>query len=358
MKKRLLAAILATMMLMSGCGADDKDSAKKDDTTTTTTASADNGDNADSKDEIPAGTPYAEHGALAVNGADLVDASGEKFQLYGMSTHGIAWFPDYVNYDTFKFLRDEWGTNCIRLAMYTHESGGYGSDGDKEALKTLVKNGVDYASELGMYVIIDWHVLNEKSPMVYLEESKAFFEEMSSLYKDKDNVIYEICNEPNGTADWKTIKNYANEIIPIIRNNDPNSIIICGTPTWSQDIDKAERDRLEYDNVMYALHFYAATHKEWLRSRLENCYYEGLPIFISEFGICDASGNGAVDIVQADAWKEMIEKYNISYMCWNLANKNEASSIIETDCDKLYGWTDDELKTEGKWISEWFKSEQ
>ena len=347
MKKKILATLLATMMLLSGCGA------KEDDTPKNTNANSNSSVDTDNTD-----TPFSLHGALSVDGADLVDENGEKFQLYGMSTHGIAWFPDYVNYDTFKYLRDEWGTNCIRLAMYTHENGGYGSDGDKEALKTLVKNGVDYATQLGMYVIIDWHVLNEKSPMVYIEESKDFFEEMSSLYKDYDNVIYEICNEPNSNANWSVIKEYANEIIPIIRNNDENSIVICGTPTWSQDIHRASAERLEFDNVMYALHFYAATHKDWLRNRMETCINEGLPVFISEFGICDASGNGNVDIEQANAWKDIIEKYNVSFMCWNLANKNEASSIIEFGCDKLYGWTDDELKEEGLWISEWFESEK
>lgn len=307
--------------------------------------------------ETDKNTPYGKHGALSVKGTDLVGSSGEKVQLRGMSTHGIAWFPDYINYDTFKYLRNEWNTNCIRLAIYTHENGGYCAGGNKEQLKNLVKNGVDYASQLGMYVIVDWHVLNEQSPLVYKEEAKKFFDEMSKQFADKDNVIYEICNEPNSSASWQDVTTYANEIIPIIRANDPNSVILVGTPQWSQNIDQALSAPLKFDNIMYTLHFYAATHTDWLRSRMESCINSGLPVFVSEFGTCDASGNGAVDIGQSNAWKDIIEKHNVSYMCWNLANKNESSSIIASGCSKLYGWSDSELSAQGKWIRDWFKSE-
>lgn len=302
-------------------------------------------------------TPYGKHGALSVKGTDLVGASGEKVQLRGMSTHGLAWFPQYVNYDTFKFLRDDWNTNCIRLAMYTHENGGYCAGGDQQQLKNLVRNGVEYASQLGMYVIVDWHVLNEQNPLTYKEQAKQFFQEMSKEFAGKDNVIYEICNEPNGSGSWQDVTTYANEVIPIIRANDPNSVILVGTPQWSQNIDQALAAPLKFDNIMYTLHFYAATHTDWLRNRMESCINSGLPVFISEFGTCDASGNGGVNIGQSNAWKDVIEKHNVSYMCWNLANKNESSSILVSGCTKLSGWSDGDLSTQGKWIRDWFKSE-
>lgn len=306
---------------------------------------------------ITNGTPYQIHGALSVKGADLVDQNGKKYQLYGMSTHGIAWFPQYVSMETFKTLRDDWNTNAIRLAMYTDEKNGYCAGGDKEGIKRLVKQGVDYATELGMYVIIDWHILRDGNPLTYKSEAIKFFDEMSRQYAGYDNVLYEICNEPNGNASWDTIKSYANEVIPVIRANDPNSIIIVGTPTWSQDIDQALASPLKYDNVMYTLHFYAATHTDWLRNKMKNCIKAGLPVFISEFGTCDASGNGGLNYAQAEEWKKVIEEYNVSYFCWNLANKDESSSVIASYCSKVSGWSDSELSDQGKWIKKWFKSE-
>ena len=277
------------------------------------------------------------------------------FQLYGMSTHGIAWFPQYISRDTFCTLRDDWNTNCIRLAMYTDEYNGYCSGGNQEELKTLVKKGVDYATELGMYVIIDWHVLNDRDPHVHKTEALAFFKEISALYKDHDNVLYEICNEPNSGVSWDSIKAYAREVIPVIRANDEDAVIIVGTPTWSQDIDQAAASPLEYDNLLYALHFYANTHTDWLRQRLEACIAQGLPVFVSEFGTCDASGNGGNNFDETSRWLEFLDRHQISYCCWNLANKAESSSAIAPGCGRLSGWSPEELSESGRWIREYFR---
>lgn len=305
----------------------------------------------------PIGAGFAaEHGALKLDGARLVDQNGEDIQLYGMSTHGIAWFPQFVSYDSFRTLRDDWNTNCVRLAMYTHENNGYCAGGDQEYLKSLVRTGVDAATDLGMYVIIDWHVLQDQDPNVYKDQALKFFEEMSETYADHTNVLYEICNEPNGYATWESVKSYAEEVIPVIRENDPDSVIIVGTPTWSQDIDKAQADPLDYDNVLYALHFYAGTHKDVLWNRLDSCVQNGLPVFISEFGMCDASGNGANDFDSAESWFDVIEKYNISFCCWNLANKDESSSVLKASCTKTSDWTEDDLSESGKWIRNYFRN--
>lgn len=308
-------------------------------------------------DEFAANTPYEKHGALSVKGTDLVDKNGEKFMLYGMSTHGIAWFPQYISKETFSTLHDDWNTNCVRIALYTYESGGYCTDGNRENLKQLVKNGVDIASELGIYVIIDWHILNEHNPLTYKSEAVEFFKEISAACSDRDNILYEICNEPNSGCSWEDVKTYANEVIPVIRANDKNAVILVGTPTWSQDIDKALESPLEFENIMYTLHFYAATHTDWLRDRLKVCHNAGLPVFVSEFGICDASGNGNVDLNQAEQWKALIEQYDLSHMCWNLANNNESSSVILPSCQKLSDFTADDLSEQGKWIYDWYKSE-
>lgn len=299
-----------------------------------------------------------DHGKLSVKGTQLVDKNGKNFQLKGMSTHGLAWFPGFVNENAFKTLRDDWNTNVIRLAMYSGEGGGYCTGGNKAELKALIDKGVQAASNLGMYVIIDWHVLGDQNPQTYKSEAKAFFEEMSQKYKNYDNVLYEICNEPNGGASWDgDIKPYAEEIIPIIRKNAPDSVIIVGTPTWSQDIDKAAANPLKEKNVLYALHFYAATHTGWLRDRLTQCYNKGLPVFVSEFGTCDASGNGANDFNQSKEWLTLLDKYGISYVNWNLANKNESSSAFKASASTDGNWSSSDYSEAGAWIRKWFRGE-
>ena len=274
-----------------------------------------------------------------------------------MSTHGLTWFPEFVNESAFKTLRDDWNTNVVRLAMYVDEWGnGQCYMGNKSGSLELLEKGVDICIKLDMYVIIDWHVLNPGDPSKYTNEAKSFFETVSKRYAKYPNVIFEICNEPNGGASWSgNIKPYAEKIIPVIRKNAPNSVIIVGTPTWSQEIDKAAASPLDDSNVMYTLHFYAGTHKDDLRNRLETCVQNGLPVFVSEFGMCDASGNGANDFVSTTKWLDLLNKYQISFCCWNLANKDESSSVFKACSTALSDWTDDDFNESGRWIRDYFR---
>lgn len=290
-------------------------------------------------------------GPLSLAGTQLTDSGGNPVQLRGISTHGLAWYPDYVNEACIRQFREDWGMNVIRLAMYTAESGGYCTGGDKEGLKSLVKNGVEYATACGMYVIIDWHILSDGNPNTYIKEAKAFFQEMSQEYADYTNVIYEICNEPNGGTSWSQVKSYAEEVISVIRENDEDGIILVGTPNWCQYVDQAAADPIMgYENIMYTLHFYAATHTDSLRKAMVNAVEAGLPIFVSEYGICDASGNGAIDENQADKWVETMNEHGISYVAWNLSNKSETSAILKSSCGKVSGFAGEDLSDSGRWL--------
>lgn len=301
-------------------------------------------------------TPVSQHGQLSVKNGQLVDKSGKGYQLRGMSTHGLTWFPEFVNESAFKTLRDDWNTNVVRLAMYVDEWGnGQCYMGNKSGSLELLEKGVDICIKLDMYVIIDWHVLNPGDPSKYTNEAKSFFETVSKRYAKYPNVIYEICNEPNGGASWSgNIKPYAEKIIPVIRKNAPNSVIIVGTPTWSQEIDKPLSDPLNYKNVMYAFHFYAATHAG-LRSNVENCMAQGLPVFVSEFGTCDASGGGANDFNETQKWLSYFDKQGISYCNWSICNKDETCSVLRPGTSANGNWSESDLTENGKWMRNWFR---
>ena len=384
MKRRLwklLAVILVGVLLFAGCAkADEKSSENsqvKNETMSgmkedveTEDANNENVSDENSKEEgnseqgntntiIPSvafPTPSTA-GALQVIGTKLCDSKGNPITLRGISTHGINWFPQYVNEEAFSEFRNGWEANVIRLAMYTADYNGYCSGGNKEELKQLVKNGVEYATKNDMYVIIDWHILSDNNPQQNKNEAIAFFKEMSALYANYNNVIYEICNEPNGGTSWADIKAYANEVIPVIRANDSNAIIIVGTPNWSQFVNEAAADPITgYSNIMYALHFYAATHTDWLRNIMVQAINAGLPIFVTEYGICDASGNGAIDVYQANEWISVMNQYGISHVAWNISNKAETSAIFQSWCNKTSGWNSEDLSDSGKWLYEMLRT--
>lgn len=309
--------------------------------------------------DAPSGSPVAKHGQLSVKGANIVDQNGNKFQLLGMSTHGLGWFPDAVSKQSFKVFRDDWGCNSIRLAMYIEESWG-GSESLYLAQPSknyqLVTKGVDACIELGMYVVVDWHVLNPGDPTTHTKEAKEFFAKIAKEYGDSPNIIYEICNEPNGNVSWSKVKSYADEVIKEIRKYDSDAIIICGTPTWSQDIDKAKDDRLSDKNTVYALHFYANTHTDWLRNRLTQCYNAGLPVLVSEFGTCDASGNGGFNKSQTEAWLKLLDSYSLGYFNWSFCNKAETASAFKsgTNLSSIQAG-ESQLTESGKLIRSYFR---
>lgn len=294
----------------------------------------------------------ASAGRLHVKGTKLVDKKGHEVQLRGVSTHGLSWYPQYVNDKCFAQLHDKWGANVVRLAMYTEEYNGYcsGDAKNRSDLKKRIKKGVRLAKKHKMYVIVDWHILSDGNPNSHKKEAKAFFREMSREFKGYNNVIYEICNEPNNGTSWKEIKSYARSVISTIRKNDKKAVIVVGTPTWSQDVDQAAADPIKGDNIMYALHFYAATHKTDLRNKMTAAINKGLPVFVTEYGICDASGNGAIDKKEADRWIQTMDEYGVSYIAWNLSNKQESSSIIKSSCSKVSGFKKSDLSDEGKWL--------
>ncbi len=297
-----------------------------------------------------AATPVQKWGRLSVSGTNIVNQKGKKVQLKGVSTHGIAWFPQYVNKSCFKSFR-KMGVNTIRLALYSNPA-----DGFSTGLYSKVDEGIRYATELGMYVIVDWHILNDGNPKTHQKQAKKFFKRFAGKYKKQNNILYEICNEPNGNVTWKKdIRPYANKIIKTIRKYDKKNIIIVGTPTWSQDVDVAAESPLTQKNIVYTLHFYAATHKDDIRNKLKIAYQKGLPVLVSEFSICDASGNGSLDKSSAKKWMKLLNKYKIGYVAWNVSNKNESSSLIQSSCQKTGDFKKGNLSAAGKWIAKWWK---
>lgn len=236
------------------------------------------------------------------------DEHDQPVILRGASTHGMHWseMTPFVNKAAFQNLRDEWGVDMVRLVSYVTQ-GGY-TDGSQETLDTCIQNGVSYADGLGMYAIIDWHV-HEENPNDKKTEAVAFFDKYSKMYAGHDNIIYEICNEPTGTP-WSQIKPYAQEIVNTIRANDPDAIIVVGTNTWSQDVDEVATGggKIDDPNVMYTIHFYSGTHSQSLRDKVETALNAETPVFCTEFGICDVSGNGGFNIDEANRWIDYFEE--------------------------------------------------
>lgn len=308
------------------------------------------------KDIVYEDTPYGKHGALHVDGLQIKDKNNQPFTLRGASTHGMHWGDGetFLNKTAFQNLRDEWGVNMVRLVSYVTQ-GGY-TEGSKDKLDKHIQEGVSDLTDLGMYAIIDWHV-HAENPNDTKSQAIEFFDTYSKMYKDQSNIIYEICNEPTGTP-WNQIRPYAVDVVNTIRANDPDAIIVVGTNTWSQDVDEVATNggKLDDPNVMYTIHFYSGSHRENLREKVRTALKAGTPVFCTEFGICDASGNGGFDLEEADRWIDFFEENGISYCCWSLSKKNESASMISPECSKVNGFTNEDLGGTGAWLINTYRS--
>ena len=301
-------------------------------------------------------TPYGKHGALHVDGLQVKDKYNQPFTLRGASTHGMHWGDGetFLNKTAFQNLRDEWGVNMVRLVSYVTQ-GGY-TQGSKDKLDKHIQKGVSNLTELGMYAIIDWHV-HAENPNDKKSEAIQFFDTYSKKYKDQSNIIYEICNEPTGTP-WNQIRPYAVDVVNTIRANDPDAIIVVGTNTWSQDVDEVATNggKIDDPNVMYTIHFYSGSHGESLREKVRTALKAGTPVFCTEFGVCDASGNGGFNLEEADRWIDFFEENGISYCCWSLSKKNESASMLSPECNKVNGFTNADLGATGAWLINTYRS--
>ena len=289
-------------------------------------------------------------GRLQVIDGKLCGKDSEPVMLRGVSLNGLVTSESLLNEPLFEELSNA-GVNLIRLPVYTYGVGivGYCTKGDKERHKQDIAEGVKLAEAHDMYVIIDWHILSDGDPNTYLDDARLFFAEMAETYGDSSNVLYEICNEPNG-VDWKTVKAYAEQVIPVIREKDPDSVILVGNPDWSKDLNSVAADPLAFGNVLYSLHFYAATHGKEYRDMTERLSQNGLPIFVTEYGVTAASGGHPRDLESADLWIDLLERENVSYCMWALSKAPEACSMIRSTVPKSSGFTQDDYSETGLWL--------
>jgi len=284
--------------------------------------------------------PVSIHGQLHVDGIQLKDKNNQPVVLRGMSFGWHNWWPRFYNVGVVKWLHEDWDCSVVRAAMGVEPAGAYI---DKpEWSKEKIKAVIDGALREGIYAVIDWHSHN-----IRLDEAKKFFTEMAKEYGKYPNVIYEIFNEPERQT-WKEVKAYSIELIKTIRAIDADNIILVGNPHWDQDIDVVADDPITgFSNIMYTVHFYAATHKQSLRDKCNYALSKKIPIFISESAGMEASGDGPINDDEWNKWITWAEANKISWITWSVADKNETCSVVLPSANSNGDWNDKDLKESG-----------
>lgn len=303
-------------------------------------------DNSDDDLVSISGSFVEEHGQLRIEGTNIVDENGATIQLRGMSFFWSQWNGEYYTAETVKWLIDDWQSTVVRAAMGVDEGGNaYINNPDREKQKVFTV--IDAAIAEGIYVIVDWHSHHAED---YVAEAKAFFSEVSEKYGDTPNIIYETYNEPLDLSWAETLKPYHEDVLASIRANDPDNIVICGTRTWSQRVDEVIGNQINDPNIAYTLHYYAATHKQELRDLAQQAVDAGVPLFVTEYGVSEASGDGSIDIAEANSWWDFLDANNIGWCNWSITDKVELSAALLPGASFNGGWGANNLSQSGTMV--------
>ena len=300
--------------------------------------------------------PVKIHGQLSVQQGKIVDQKNDVVSLVGpslfWSTKDKEGEPFY-HPKTVKTVANDWHATVIRAAMSAQEDGSYLTHPAR--LRQKVETVIDAAIAENIYVIVDWHSHHAEDN---IEQSIEFFEKIATKYHQYPNVIYEIYNEPLNNTDWSSvIKPYAEQVIKAIRAIDNNNLILVGTQTWSQDVDKAAQDPiLGFDNIAYTLHFYAGTHKEELRKKAKKALDAGLALFVSEWGTVNANGDGDIAKESTQQWLSFMKENSLSHCSWSITNKDEGSAMLKPTTSNVGPWQDDELTANGRYLKNIIKN--
>lgn len=292
----------------------------------------------------------SERGKLQVIGSQLCGEDGEPIVLRGMSTSGYMWHPLLFTPTAIDLYAENTGANLYRVAMYTGQGGYLRNDWHADKMY----EAMDAALANDLYTIIDWHILQEKDPMLLLDSAKEFFSVTAERYKDSPGVIYEICNEPNGDITWAdNVKPYAEEVIEVIRAHDPDAVILVGSPRWSTCVVDAVNDPLDYDNIMYTYHFYAGTNGDADRANIDYALDRGYAVFVSEWGTTDSTGAGELYLESAQEWVDFMSERQLSWANWAMAAADGSGSLLSVNGSGV--WEMDKLSESGKFVFEQFR---
>lgn len=273
---------------------------------------------------------------ISVKGNQFVKPDGSLLVLRGLNTSDPERLANAGHWNKAYFEEmSKWGANVVRFPVHPTSWRRQG----KEKYLQLLDQGVAWANELGLYVIIDWHSIgNLRTEMFQADmyettrkETFDFWRSMALHFKGKHTVaFFEIFNEPTtfngqlGTCTWTEWKALNEEIIGIIRANGSTAIPLVAGFNWAYDLSEVAKAPIEAEGVAYVSHPYPQKRpKPWEIQWTKDWGFvkEKYPIILTEIGFCGAEEKGAhVPVISDESYGEAMMKYcddkQISWVVW------------------------------------------
>lgn len=283
-----------------------------------------------------AAQPAASLPQLRVEGNRFVDEAGETVVLRGVSFSD----PDRLekagqwNRAYFEAAK-AWNANVVRFPIHP---AAWRERGEESFLR-LIDQGVAWAGELGMYVIIDWHSIGNlrtglyQNPMYDTDriETFRFWRTISARYRGNPVVaFYELFNEPTsynntlGTLTWDDLKVLMEDLIAVVYAHDDTKIPLVGGLNWAYDLTGVRDNPIRYPGVAYVTHPYPQKRAQPWEAQWEADWgfvADRYPVIATELGFMSADGRGAhVPVIGDETYGEAIigffERKGISWTAW------------------------------------------
>jgi endoglucanase len=282
---------------------------------------------------------------LAVSGQQLarVSVKGNQFMAGGKPIifHGMSSSDpeklsrdQHWNKEYFDVMRS-WGANLVRFPVHPAAWQKLG----KERYIALLDEGIKFAGDAGMYVIIDWHSIGNLKTEKFqsdmynttTKETMEFWNIMSKQYKDNTTVaFFELFNEPTtyggklGDCTWAEWKQINEDMIKVIRQNGAETVPLVAGFNWAYDLTPVANDPVNAEGIGYVSHPYPMKRpKPWEEKWTADWGFAAkkYPVILTEIGFCGQDDRGAhVPVISDESYGDAITRYtkenNISYVVW------------------------------------------
>ena len=199
--------------------------------------------------------------------------------------------------------------------------------------------GIAWAKQHGLYVIMDWHSIGNLKDELYTSpmynttkaETFKFWRTVARRYKDEPAVaLYELFNEPTVTAPevgdctWTEWRDLQEQIIDTVRTYNPRAVCLCAGFNWAYDLTPVAAEPVRRENIGYVCHPYPMKRPEPWEEKWEADFgyvSNQYPVICTEIGFCLEDEPGAhIPVISTDVYGEHITRYleqkGISFTVW------------------------------------------
>jgi len=273
---------------------------------------------------------------ISIRGNKFVNESGETVIFHGVNIqdpHDLD-RSGHWNLDHFREAKS-WGANVIRLPVHPRS---WRNRGEESTLQ-LLDLAVQWAKELNLYLILDWHSIGNLKEEKYqssgyittLEETSHFWNVVSKRYAGEPAVaMFELYNEPTVSGDrfgkmtWNEWKKINEELIRTIRTNHPGSVILVAGFDWAYDLTPIRSNPIDAEGIAYVSHPYPEKRKAPWEGQWEKDWgyvAQTYPVILTEIGFALPDERGVHVPVHGDetygkVLVDFCSERGISWVVW------------------------------------------